>query len=500
MIKILRRALMTKEFSPYTVSREIIFSKEKSHKRTKIIGTIGPASNSRKVLKTLFQNGLNICRLNFSHGNHESHQEIVNKIKKVSLTERPFGYPIIMDLKGPSIRTGFLQDNKPVELKKGELLKITTEFSHIGNKDKISCSYQFLCESVKEGDHILIADGNLALRVTKVFPNENCVQTIVLNDYLLTEKKNMNLPGNRVLLETITEKDKYDLKSFASINKIDLVSVSFCRSAKDIIECRNQLGFRGKNTKIVAKIENHEGIKNYEEIVKEADATMIARGDLGMELPIEKITIAQKWMTELSRKYLKPVIVATQMLESMTTNARPTRAEISDVTNAIIDGTDCVMLSGETSAGNFPVNSVVAMRNIAEESELTIDYLNNFTNTNIYPKDKAEGMLLAAVNASLYSQSNIMIVLSENADHAKYCSALRPRAFILAPHHINSELRNMELFSALFGVKVSEISSKQQKIEAAYEVAKIMGLIEPDFKGPFLVVDCDTLLMKFVTL
>lgn len=499
MIKLLRRSLMTKKFSPQTVNREIIFSNEKSAKRTKIIGTIGPASNSRKILKSLFQNGLNVCRLNFSHGNHESHQEIVNKIKKVSLKERPFGYPIIMDLKGPSIRTGFLQDNKSIELKKGDLLKITTEFSHIGNKDKISCSYQFLCESVKEGDLILIADGNLALRVTKVNSIGSYVQTEVLNDYLLSEKKNMNLPGNRVLLETITEKDKYDLKSFAATNKIDFVSVSFCRSAKDIIECRNQLGFRGKNIKIVAKIENHEGIKNYEEIVKEADATMIARGDLGMELPIEKITIAQKWMTKLSRKYLKPVIVATQMLESMTTNARPTRAEISDVTNAIIDGADCVMLSGETSAGAFPIKSVSAMRNIAEESELTIDYLNNFTDNKIYPKDKAESMLLAAVNASLYSKSQIMIVLSENSDHAKYCSALRPRAFILAPHSENFELRGFELFSSLFGVKVSEICSKQQRIERALEVAKLSGLVEEGFRGPFLVVDCDTLLMKFVT-
>lgn len=478
-----------------------IFLENSHKKRTKIVATLGPASNTKEIIGQHFQNGLNVCRLNFSHGTHETHGKLVKTIRDAyAYSARSFGHPIMMDLKGPSIRTGFLKNKTPVFLTKGNHLDITTEYSHLGDVNKISCSYTKLLESVKVGDLILVADGNLALQVVSKAPAQNTLRTIILNDYKLGEKKNMNLPGNAVDIPTITEKDAFDLKNFTIPHEIDLVSVSFCRTAEDIHHCRHILGLNGKKSKIVAKIENHEGIRNLKEIVKAADAIMIARGDLGMEIPSEKITIVQKWMTELARENLKPVIVATQMLESMTVNSRPTRAEIADVTNAILDGTDCVMLSGETSAGNFPVQAVEAMRNIAVEAENCIDYTDSFRNRTVYPESEVEALIIGAVSYSLETESDLIVVLSDNPDHAKFCSLVRPRDFIMAPLTDDATLRFFELFSGLYGVKVSPDMSKEQMIRESIIYAHQVGLIDADYKKPIMVIDCHSLITKRISL
>lgn len=478
-----------------------IFLENMHNKRTKIVATLGPASSTKEVIGQHFQNGLNVCRLNFSHGTHESHGKLVETVREAyQYSPRPFGHPIMMDLKGPSIRTGFLKNKEPVFLRKGDHLEITTEYSYLGDKNKISCSYPKLIESVDIDDLILVADGNLALKVVNKSPSQNTLRTLVLNDYMLGEKKNMNLPGNKVDIPTITEKDAFDLKNFTVPYGIDLVSVSFCRSADDVNQCRHILGLNGKNTKIVAKIENHEGIRNLKEIVKAADAIMIARGDLGMEIPSEKITIAQKWMTELARENLKPVIVATQMLESMTVNSRPTRAEIADVTNAILDGTDCVMLSGETSAGKFPIQAVEAMRNISVEAENCIDYTESFKSRIFYPESEAEALIIGSVSYSLESEGDVIVILSDNPDHAKYCSLVRPKNFVMAPFTEDATLRFFELFSGLYGVKVTPEMSKDRKIKESMKCAKRLGLIDSHYHKPIMVIDCHSLVSKRITI
>lgn len=495
LTRFVKRQFVYKTTSFFAVEK--IFLENSYKKRTKVVATLGPASNTKEIIGQHFQNGLNVCRLNFSHGTHESHGKLVETIREAyQYSARPFGHPIMMDLKGPSIRTGFLKNKTPIFLTKGEHLDITTEYSFLGEQHKISCSYPKLLESVKEGDLILVADGNLALQVISKNPSHNTLRTLVLNDYKLGEKKNMNLPGNSVDIPTITEKDAFDLKNFTVPHAIDLVSVSFCRTADDIHQCRHILGLNGKNTKIVAKIENHEGIRNLKEIVKAADAIMIARGDLGMEIAAEKITIAQKWMTELARENLKPVIVATQMLESMTVNSRPTRAEIADVTNAILDGTDCVMLSGETSAGNFPVQAVEAMRNIAFEAENCIDYTDSFRNRTVYPESEAEALIIGSVSYSLETESDLIVVISDNPDHAKFCSLVRPRDFVMAPLCDDATLRFFELFSGLYGVKVSPDMSKDRKIRESVRYAQRVGLVSADYKKPIMVIDCQSLVTK----
>jgi len=497
--RLLQRPFSLKTTSNFAV--ENIYSENKHNKRTKIVATLGPASSTKEVIGTHFQNGLNVCRLNFSHGTHESHGKLVDTVREAyQYSPRPFGLPIMMDLKGPSIRTGFLKNKQPVFLNKGDFLEITTEYSYLGDKNKISCSYPKLLDSVKEGDRIYVADGNLALKVISKSPAQNTLKAMVLNDYKLGEKKNMNLPGNRVDIPTITEKDTFDLKNFTIPCNIDLVSISFCRSAEDVEKCRHILGINGKNTKIVAKIENHEGINNLKEIVKAADAIMIARGDLGMEIPAEKITIAQKWMTELARENLKPIIVATQMLESMTVNSRPTRAEIADVTNAILDGTDCVMLSGETSAGNFPIQAIEAMRNIAVEAENCIDFTDTYKNRMFYPESEAQALIIGAVSYSLESEGELIILLSNNPDHAKYCSLVRPKDFIMAPYHDDSTLRFFELFSGLYGVKAGTDMSKENKIKESVKHAKALGLVSANYNKPVMVIDCETLVAKRISI
>jgi pyruvate kinase len=473
-----------------------IYTPNHNRKRTKVVGTIGPVSNNDETIKSLVNSGLNVFRLNMSHGTLQSQEETVNIIRRTySSLYQTSGMPILMDLKGPSIRTGKLKNGESVKLVKDQTLIITTDSSFIGSKDKIACSYADLISSVKVGSKIYVGDGNLALEVIKI-DQENQLHTRVLNNYTLGESKNMNLPGNRVNLPTITEKDTFVLKNFTIPLEIDMVSVSFCRSADDIQNCRNILGLNGRQIKVIAKIENHEGINNLEEIIQASDGIMIARGDLGMEIPPEKITIAQKLMTRLCRKHLKPVINATQMLESMVLNSRPTRAEIADVTNAVLDGNDCVMLSGETSAGAFPIQSVEFMRNIAEQAEDCIDYEGSFFQSEYHPKTEKEALINCAVAYSLSSNANLIIVISEDPSDAKYCALLRPHSFVLAPMTCDYILRSFEMFSGLYGVKVNPAENLNERVKRSINQALAMKLIEGGLQCPYIVIDMANMSVK----
>ena len=490
--KISKRFMWVDPLSSFNPKR--IFSLKSNYKRTKIIGTIGPASSDPEMIEKLVNKGLNVCRLNFSHGNYNTQSKLVEKIRKgIKNNPRSFGIPILMDLKGPSIRTGFVRDiSKKIFLKKFDLLELTTDYSHLGTNKRISCSYSKLASSVGKGDLILVADGTLTLQVLDSKPDDGLVLTKVLNDFVLGESKNMNLPRKKIDLPTITNKDKRDLQGFARDHDIDMVSISFCRTANDVELAREVLGVRGNTIELIAKIENHEGIDNLEEIIRTADGIMIARGDLGMELRPDETALAQKMITYLSKKHCKPVIVATQMLESMIKNARPTRAEIGDVTNAVLDSNDAVMLSGETSIGAFPLEAVKVMRNVSQRVEQCKEYDIDFHNRDFQVINEKQAIVQGAVEMSMLLDTEFLIVLSKDSNDHKFASSMRPKSIILAPYHDVRMLRFFELFNGLYGVLDLKMDNHQESIRLAYEHAINMNFISKDETFTAVIADCDT--------
>lgn len=338
-------------------------------RKTKIICTLGPASDTRKMIKDLMQAGMNGARLNFSHGTYEEHEKKINLVKEVR-AELGLPVSIILDTKGPEIRTGKFE--KPsIILKEGQMFTITTR-DVMGTEEICSITYEGLIADVEVDDRILIDDGLVELKITKIDKQDLICK--VINGGEIKDYKGVNVPGVKVKLPAITDQDKNDIE-FGISQEVDFVAASFVRKASDIEEMRWLLNDRGaSHIKIIAKIENKEGVDNIDEIVKAADGVMVARGDLGVEIPAEMVPIIQKKIIKKCNKLGKFVITATQMMDSMIRNPRPTRAEVADVANAIFDGTDVVMLSGETAAGKYPVEAVKRMVKIAETTEEDIDY------------------------------------------------------------------------------------------------------------------------------
>merc|ERR1719162_2074580 len=318
---------------------------------------------------------MNIARLNFSHGDFrmaDTHGACVQRIREAAKQRPDKPVAILLDTKGPEIRTGFFAAGGKIELKAGQDLKLTIDYDFKGDKDCFAVTYQSLPTAVKPGGIILMADGSLVLKVKSCGTDH--VITEVMNNCSMGERKNCNLPGVKVDLPVLQEKDIDDLVNFGLPNKVHFVAASFVQSKEDVKMIRDTLGEEGKDIKIISKIENQEGLVNFDEIVKASDGIMVARGDLGMEIPPEKVFLAQKVMIAKCNLVGKPVVCATQMLESMTNAPRPTRAEAGDVANAILDGADAVMLSGETAGGDFPVESVTIMRKLCEEAEASLNY------------------------------------------------------------------------------------------------------------------------------
>merc|ERR1719210_18706 len=320
------------------------------------------------MLEKLIESGMNVARLNFSHGDHEAHGQTVEKIRAAAAKFPDKPVAILLDTKGPEIRTGFFREDvgDKIDLVQGQELKLVTDYSYKGDSTCIALSYKALPTSVKPGNTILCADGSLSLMVKEC--GDDWVMTEVMNSVKLGERKNCNLPGVKVDLPVLQDKDKDDLVKFGIPQGVDFVAASFVQSGDDVQLIRKTLGLRGRSVKIISKIENEEGLKNIDAIIEASDGIMVARGDLGMEIPPEKVFLAQKMIISKCNLVGKPVVTATQMLESMTGLPRPTRAEASDVANAVLDGTDCVMLSGETAAGAFPIDAVNIMRRICEET------------------------------------------------------------------------------------------------------------------------------------
>jgi pyruvate kinase len=394
-------------------------------KRTKVIATVGPSCNTEEKLLELVKAGVDIFRLNFSHGTHELHKFVIDSIRNIN-KKYGCGVCLLQDLQGPKIRTGEVENNG-VELLVGEKIIITTE-NVIGNARKISTSYKLMPKDVRSGDTILIDDGNIELTVEKIIDDE--IHCLVKYGGILKSKKGINLPNTAVSEPSLTEKDKEDLL-FGLENDIEWIALSFVRSPEDLVEIKRIIKEKGKSSKVIAKIEKPEALANIDAIIKEADALMIARGDLGVEIDFEDVPVAQKMIIKKCNIAAKPVIVATQMMESMIVNPRPTRAEVNDVANAVMDGADTVMLSAETASGKYPVETVKAMVRIIKRVEENVDIFNKFYE--IDPSSSThhnESVIDAAVKLAITSQAKAIIGTSKTGFTAFKTASHRPEADI----------------------------------------------------------------------
>ncbi|CEG43953.1 pyruvate kinase [Plasmopara halstedii] len=419
-------------------------------RKTKIFCTLGPACWSQDGLGELIDAGMNVARLNFSHGDHVSHADTLNRLRG-ALASRPHkNIAVMLDTKGPEIRTGFLANKDKVTIQKNAILELTTDYNFLGDETKIACSYPELPQSVQVGGSILVADGSLVLTVVEI--KDDSVVCRAKNTATLGERKNMNLPGCKVMLPTLTEKDEDDLVNFGLMHGVDYIAASFVRTGQDIDNIRKVLGPRGRSIKIIAKIESQEGLENFDEILAKTDGIMVARGDLGMEIPPEKVFLAQKMMIRKANIAGKPIVTATQMLESMIKAPRPTRAECTDVANAVLDGTDAVMLSGETANGDYPTEAVGMMARICVQAEGAIHYdnvyqsLRNAVLETYGPLSTQEAIASSAVKTAIDIKAKMIVVLTESGATARLVSKFRPSMPVLVLTAMVSSARQAEGF------------------------------------------------------
>jgi len=430
------------------------------------------------MLGKLMDAGMNVCRLNFSHGTHEYHASVIENLR-AALKGRDISCAIMLDTKGPEIRTGKLK-NKTIKLTAGQEIGVGIDLTKEGDDNFIILDYQDLINSVKVGGTILIADGQIALTIKSIDHASKSLVCVVNNTSVLGENKNVHLPGAKVSLPAVSEKDKEDL-IFGVAQGVDMVAASFIRCPEDIIEIRAILGDKGKKIRVIAKIESTEGLENFNEILKQADGIMVARGDLGVELPMEKIFIAQKMMVSRCNAATKIVITATQMLESMISNPRPTRAEATDVANAVLDGSDCVMLSGETASGEYPIEAVNYMASMCKEAEgveAVTDYPSLFEALKLGTKDPKipEVVCSYAVRAANDLNASMIIVITETGYSARLISKYRPRIPILCITNSVDTSSYLLLCRATIPFVLPNIQGTEHLVAWAMEKGKAMGL------------------------
>ncbi|XP_054439281.1 pyruvate kinase PKM-like [Pteronotus mesoamericanus] len=485
---------------PEHVCRLDIDSPPITARNTGIICTIGPASRSVEMLKEMIKSGMNVARLNFSHGTHEYHAETIKNVRAAteSFASDPILYrpvTVALDTKGPEIRTGLIKGSgtAELELKKGATLKITLGDAYMEKCDEsiLWLDYKNICRVAEVGSKIHVDDGLISLRVKG--KGADFLVTEVENGGSLGSKKGVNLPGAPVDLPAVSGKDIQDLM-FGVEQDVGMVFASFIRKASDVHEVRKVLGEKGKNIKIISKFENHEGVWRFDEIQEASDGIMVARGDLGIEIPAEKVFLAQKMMIGRCNRAGKPVICATQMLESMIKKPRPTRAEGSDVANAILDGADCITLSGETAKGDYPLEAVRMQHLIAHEAEAAIYHLQLFEELRrLAPitSDPTEAAAVGAVEASFKCCSGAIIVLTKSGRSAHQVARYRPRAPIIAMTRNHQAARQAHLYRGTFPVVCKDpvqeawAEDVDLRVNLAMNVGKARGFFK---KGDVVIV------------
>lgn len=442
--------------------------------RTKVICTLGPAVDDPSVLKQLVESGMAVARMNFSHGSHTEHLKRLTTFRKVC-KEVGRDVAVLLDTKGPEIRLGAFPDGG-CELLDGQVFTLTTEEIE-GSETRASISYKGLCEDVAPGNIILLDDGLISLEVREVTGAE--IHCTVRNGGKISSKKGVNVPNVKLRLPSLTEQDKQDIL-FAIEHEYDFIAVSFVRKKEDISTIQRFLReHNGHGIKLIAKIENQEGVDNLEDIIRISDGIMVARGDLGVEIPVEQIPIVQKRMIRQGYRARKPVITATQMLDSMMRNPRPTRAEVTDVANAIYDGTSAIMLSGETAAGKYPVEALQTMQRIAKETEGSIDYWKRFRNYDMIESNAITNAIShATCTTAMDLDAKAIIAVTTGGRTARNISAFRPKAPIIAATTSHRVARQMGLCWGVLPMVVSTVSSTDELFAIATASAERSGLVE----------------------
>ncbi|WP_128657027.1 pyruvate kinase [Paenibacillus sp. 598K] len=443
-------------------------------RKTKIVCTIGPASESLENTKKLILAGMNVARLNFSHGDFEEHG---NRIKNIRAACEELGttVAILLDTKGPEIRLGKLKE-EPIDLNQGDAIVLTTE-EILGDRNRIPVTYANLPQDVQIGSTILIDDGLIGLTVEEVEGTE--IKCRIVNSGQIKSKKGVNAPGVNISLPGITEKDAGDIV-FGIEQGIDFIAASFVRRASDVLEIRELLEKHdASHIQIISKIENQQGVDNLDAILEVSDGLMVARGDLGVEIPAEEVPLVQKMMIRKANLAGKPVITATQMLDSMQRNPRPTRAEASDVANAIFDGTDAIMLSGETAAGKYPVESVLTMARIAVRTESALNYREIFNKQATAQRSTVtEAISQSVTNSSLDLDVKAIVTSTESGYTARMISKYRPKAPIIAVTPVDQVMRRLALTWGVIPAKGVPAETTDQMFDIAVEGAMKTGLIQ----------------------
>jgi pyruvate kinase len=440
-------------------------------RRTKIVATIGPASQSRENLKAAIMSGLNVARLNFSHGSHEDHLAVIRHLRDLS-SELRAPVTILQDLQGPKIRVGRFEKGS-IELIEGTEVAITTDTVQ-GKPGLIPTDFKQLPKSSHIGNRILLDDGLLELKIERV--EETKVHCRVVFGGTLKDRKGMNVPGGELAIECLTEKDLSDLE-FGLANGVDYVALSFVRKGDDIRQLQDIIKHKAPGTKIVAKIEMLEAIENLEEIVRLSDAVMVARGDLAVEIGQTRLPQIQKHIVQLCNKVGCPVITATQMLDSMTENPRPTRAEITDVANAVLDGSDALMLSAESASGKYPFKSIQTMHEIILEVERNGDYYYNMTMESEF-FSVAEAIGAAASLSALKLNATAIVCLTTSGRTAAIISSFRPKARIIAVTHILPTLNRLELVWGIQTLVIKPYTSSDEAMRQIEEMLIEYGLVK----------------------
>ncbi len=459
-----------------SVLADLSLNMAQGQRRAKIVATLGPASNSEAMFRELVRAGLDVARLNFSHGVNAEKLELIEMIRSVSAKEGK-RICIMGDLQGPKIRTGRLKNKAPVLLRTGQMLTITPR-DILGTADMVGTTFKTLAENLEQGSRLLLSDGLIELRVREI--DDDDVVCEIINGGMLGEHKGINLPGIPVRVPSLTEKDEGDLE-FALKNGVDAIAVSFIRTAEDVKLVKHRIAALGSETWVIAKLEKPQAIEHLESILEAADGVMVARGDLGVEVPPEKVPAIQKHVIHRASEYRKPVITATQMLESMIENPRPTRAEASDVANAIYDGSDAVMLSGETAMGKYPIEAIRMMAKIVSETESTM------RKTSKRDRERPNRMRLSIGETICESMAHAaddldlsaIAVFTESGTTARQLSKYRPRTTIYGLSSVDVTINRMALLWGVLPIKCTKMNTTDQMVDAAEQLLEEGGYVRP---------------------